>query len=330
MVCVEVLRGYSMRVRYKCWTKACGIGGLREKPEDFAVREIIHPIFLRKSSEGKYTLFLVKKRNMTTHEAIKKLASLGFVDIGYAGLKDKFAVTWQYMSAMAEPKKYEIDNLEVVPVGSSRKLLPGDLLGNVFAVTLHDCENIEKLPLIIKELLDRGMPNYFGMQRFGRYGKNLEIGKHLVKRNFRRALKMINKQSRGFRSINNVPKQQLRFMVNAYQSWIFNQALNAYIDKYKKPYFTPAPLVGYNTHFTSGIMDSIIRNICSKEAVAAADFRINELMMTCLGDRRNAFIRLTEIDYSLGRDVKLAFTLPKGSYATVLLREICKKESTEL
>ena len=121
-----------------------------------------------------------------------------------------------------------------------------------------------------------------------------------------------------------VPKQQLRFLVNAYQSLIFNQALNAYIDKYNKPYFAAAPLVGYNTRFTSGIMDNIVKNICGKESITAADFRINELMMTCLGGNRQAFIRLSEIDYTLGRDVKLAFTLPKGSYATVLLREIQK------
>lgn len=310
---------------YKYWTKTPGIGGRRESPEDFAVREILEPRLLRKAATGSYTLFLVKKRGMTTHHAVKKLQQLGWRDIGYAGLKDKFALTWQYMSAIAEPRDYKTDDLEAVPVGRSRKLLPGDLIGNAFVVTLHGCKNVKRLPLIVSEIVQNGVPNYFGMQRFGRHAKNIAIGRHLLKRNFSDALPLINKQSNtGFRSIKDIPKQQLRFFVNAYQSWIFNQTLNAYIDKYKKPYFSDMPLVGYNTRFGSGIIDRIVADICRKESVAAADFRINELMMTCTGDRRQAFIRLSEIDYTLGKNVKLAFVLPKGSYATVFLREICK------
>lgn len=312
-----------MKLHYKYWTTARGIGGRREKPEDFAVREIINPKFLRKQ-DSKYILFLVKKRSMTTHQAAAALRQLGWRDIGCAGLKDKFAVTWQYMSALAEPKVYKTGYLLATPVGKSRKLLPGDLLGNAFIITLHGCSSLERLPLIVDELADRGMPNYFGMQRFGMYAKNCVIGKQLVKRNFRRALELINKQSKGFRSISNVPKQQLRFFVNAYQSWIFNQALNAYMSKHDKPYFRTTPIVGYNTIFGNTEMERIVKRICDKEGIATTDFRINELMMTCLGSLRSAFIRLPEIDYSLGRDVKLAFTLPKGSYATVLLREICK------
>jgi len=311
-----------MKLLYDYWTKARGIGGSRLQPEDFVVREILDPRLLRRE-DAKYTLFLVKKRNMTTHQAVKALQQLGWCDIGYAGLKDKFAVTWQYMSALAEPKDYKTKELEAVPVGRSRKLLPGDLICNAFVVTLHGCRDLRNLPVVVDELVQRGLPNYFGLQRFGRYGKNIEIGRHLVKKNFTRALDIINRQS-GLRPVRTVPKEQLRFFVNAYQSWIFNEALNAYTKVHRKPYFGEMPLVGYKTNLGTGVMDNLLKEVCRKQSIKPADFRINELMMTCLGDRRRAFIRLSEIEYSLGSNVKLAFTLPKGSYATVLLREMCK------
>lgn len=312
-----------MKVRYKYWTKARGIGGFRQKPEDFAVREILKPELLRKAAEGRYTLFLVKKRNMTTHQAVSRLRQLGWRDIGYAGLKDKFAVTQQYMSASAEEKPCGAEDLEAAPVGRSRQLLPGDLLGNAFVVTLHECRNVKQLPSIISEIASRGMPNYFGTQRFGKYGKNIEIGKQLMKKNLPRALELIKKAGNS-RALRDVPKEQLRFFVNAYQSWIFNEALTEYISRHDRPYFGPVPIIGYRTIFGGSEMDRLVKGVCDKEGIAAADFRINELMMTCLGGSRPAFIRLADIDYAVTKDVKLTFVLPKGSYATVLLREICK------
>lgn len=315
-----------MKLRYRYWTKTKGIGGSLKVPEDFVVREIINPKFLRKQ-DGKYTLFLVKKRNITTRDAIKEMASLGLHDIGYAGLKDKFSVSWQYMSAVAEPKNYCSDNLMAVPVGKCKKIFPGDLIANAFVITLHDCSNKKNLYSVIEELFRRGMPNYFGLQRFGRNKDNHIVGKHVVKKEFADALKVINKNSRKrYSSIKDVPKALLKFFINAYQSWIFNEALNKYISHNSKPYFKYAPIFGYKTHLGNTITDNIIKQICRKESIAAKDFRINELMLSCLGSRRQAFIRLAEINYTLGTDLKIAFTLPKGSYATVLLKEVCKRE----
>ncbi|MBI2076693.1 MAG: tRNA pseudouridine(13) synthase TruD [Candidatus Aenigmarchaeota archaeon] len=319
-----------MKLHYKYWTKSKGIGGFLEKPDDFAVREIIEPKFLRKFNAGKderkYTLFLVKKRNLTTQEMIKKLASLGFRDIGYAGLKDKFSVSWQYVSAIAEAKTYESDSLTAVPVGRCKKIFPGNLIGNEFVITLHDCKNKRRLYSVIRELSIRGMPNYFGLQRFGKNRDNHTIGRYLVKRKFAAASKSINKNGNRYKSLNHVPKSLLKFLINAYQSWLFNEMLNKYMGANEKPCFRNATIFGYKTRFGKSRADRLLGNICKAEGIAPKDFRINELMLSCFGGKRKAFIKLSKIDYIIGGStVKLVFALPKGSYATVLLREICKK-----
>ena len=319
-----------MSLCYKYWTKAKGIGGFLEKQEDFAVREIIEPKFLKKfnidESERKYTLFLVKKRGMTTAEAVRKLASAGFRDIGYAGLKDKFSVSWQYVSAIAESKQYELGDLTAVPIGKCKKLFPGNLIGNEFVITLHGCKNKRRLYSINKEF-SKGMPNYFGLQRFGNNKNNHVIGKYLVKRKFGDALDSINAtQKKKFTRIAGVSKHALKFFINAYQSWIFNEMLNEYIETNKKPWFRDANIFGFKTALGNSCTDRILKGIAKKEGVGAKDFRINELMLSCFGGKRKAFIKLPVIDYIIGeKTVKLAFMLPKGSYATVLLREICKR-----
>ncbi len=317
-----------MHLTYKYWTKSPGIGGFLRKPEDFVVREIVEPTFLRKFQEGKYALFLVKKRNTTTHEAVRLLASLGWRDIGYAGLKDKFSVSWQYMTAAAEPKAYRTGSVEAVPVGMSKKLLMGKLTGNEFVITLHDCAGKENLSSVISELRSNGMPNYFGLQRFGAGMENHIVGKHVVKREFEKALDVINRSGRRYSSLDAVPKGQLKFFVNAYQSWIFNEALNAYMGSNKKPYFRDAPVFGYKTRLGNSAMDRFVKDICRKERVSGSDFRLSELMLACHGSAREAFVRIADIDYAVGSSVKLAFTLPKGSYATIMLREICKSDFT--
>ncbi len=313
-----------MKVAYKYWTKSQGIGGMLLEPEDFVVKEILHPDLLRKSASGKYTLFLVRKRNMTTHQMIEKLRSMGLLDIGYAGLKDKFAVTWQYVSAITAAREYKSGDVHALPMGSSRKLMPGDLVANAFVITLHGCKTAG-LTKVVDELAEKGMPNYFGLQRFGKYRNNHIIGRHLVKKQFGKALDLINLGAkREYASIKGVPKQQLKFFINAYQSWIFNEALNRYIGKNRKPHFKGAAIIGYESRLGNSAMDAMTKAICREERVSAKDFRISELMLACHGSRRSAFVTAGDVDYAVGNGVKLAFTLPKGSYATILLSEVCK------
>ncbi|MFP4116578.1 MAG: tRNA pseudouridine(13) synthase TruD [Candidatus Aenigmatarchaeota archaeon] len=178
-------------------TDSPGIGGrLKTKPEDFVVEEV--PIDLEEG--GNFLLCKLKKRNMTTFEAIDRISSklrLSKKRIGYAGLKDKRACTTQFVTLEGldgEEVKLDEEGLEVEAVKKvSRSLKNGDLKENRFTITLRgidvgleECrERLQELAEEIKE----GVPNYYGLQRFG--GKRPIthlVGKELLRRNYREAV----------------------------------------------------------------------------------------------------------------------------------------------
>lgn len=303
------------------WTKSNGIKGRIEKPEDFVVKEILHRKYFTKyktsgnvkKSEGRYNLFLLRKKGMTTHKALQIISKRFNSKIGFAGLKDKFAVTEQYIT-MRNGENFAENGIELTKTGTTDRMLSkGDLIGNEFTIILRECRNIENLPQIIAEI-NKGFPNYFGPQRFGIYGNNHVIGRMIVKRQFAKALELINKSSGNYKDISRIPKERLKFFVNAYQAWIFNELLSEYVKKRK--YFSGyLPIVGY-TKIRSAIM--------KMKGIRPRDFRIDELRLACLGSKRKAFIK-THIDYNSSEDTaQLKFSLPAGSYATVVIREICK------
>lgn len=214
-------------VRYLYWTNS-GIGGKIKNPEDFVVEEVADPRFIKKyyraasgirRISGKYILVLMEKRNLTTDAALKKIAKkLGIKseEIGYAGLKDKFAVTKQYITLdrRHENSLKEIDGIELKLVGhTDRKFHAGDLIGNKFTVSLHECKNVNKLPGLINEI-QKGFPNYFGPQRFGKDRRNHVIGKLIIKGKYKGALKEINKiYKSNYKSIKHVDKKRIKFFV---------------------------------------------------------------------------------------------------------------------
>ena len=306
------------------WTKSSGIKGVIKSEEDFIVKEIIHRKYFAKyvtsgpvrKEKGKYNLFLLRKKGITTHHALKIISKkFGVSKIGFAGLKDKHAITEQYIT-MLNGNDFKERNIELIKVGTTDKMLSkGDLIGNEFTITLHDCKT-KNLPKIVEEINKKGVPNYFGPQRFGIRGDNHKIGKHIVKRNFEKALKMINRQYRkSYKELSQVGKERLKFFVNAYQSWLFNKMLAGYVKKQK--YFRGfLPLVGYYTKDAK-----IIKQI----SITRENFRINELKFSVKGGKRKAFIK-TSIAYTIiiGNSAKLRFILPAGSYASVVLKEVCK------
>lgn len=289
------------------------IGGKLLTPEDFVVNEIIHPKFLKKFRVGKkiekmsgpYTLAKLTKRNLTTEQAIKIIAKMTKTkenEFGYAGLKDKFAVTTQYLTIRKELQNIETDNLKMKIIGKTdKRISTGDLIGNEFIITLHGCKNLENLPKIIEMIKKDGMPNYFGPQRFSE--NNEEIGR-----------KIIETKKSGF------DKKKTKFFIHAYQSWIFNKMLDEYIEKNKKPAYIDAPIIGYDSKIANDAFGKIIKRIMEKEKIATDDFRLDELSISCTGGKRKAFIKIDKIEYETIKDaVKLKFALPKGSYATVLI-----------
>ncbi len=329
-----------MKITYKYWTKSKGTGGRIKSPEDFIVNEVIDKKFLRsfertsngvRKVSGPYTIFLLKKSNMTTHEALDIVAqkmSVPVSDIGYAGLKDKSAVTSQYIT-IRNPKaeKIELDYLSLVRIGATnRHISIGNLTGNEFLITLHGCKNANSREEIMKAL-SKGIPNYFGLQRFGSERNNHIVGKCLINRDFNGALRIINKtNNKEYRSVNDVDKKALKFFVHAYQSWIFNEALNTYISKNKKPLFRKMPIVGFDTKISGDFMGKIMKSILRKEKIIPSAFRISELNLSCSGGERDAFIKVNAKIDSRDDEITLSFALPKGSYATNVIREIAKNE----
>jgi tRNA pseudouridine13 synthase len=261
--------------------------------------------------------------NLTTEEAVRKLARLLNVkQVHYAGLKDKRAVSFQYVTIEGNIKNLKTKQIELTVIKKTdRKINIGDLKGNEFEITLHGCKELNNLKRLIQEIKKRGVPNYFGLQRFGKNMDNHLTGRYLVKRRFKEAVKIINENSgKNYKSIEEVPKSLLKFFIHAYQSWIFNELLNKYIKENKRPSFRTVSLVGTETQN----MDPGTKQLLEKEGVSKKDFEIRELGIKNIGGKRKLFIR-TEIDYEVcNKKVKIKFSLPKGSYGTVVLRELCK------
>lgn len=185
-------------------------------PRDFVVREI--PLY-EPSGSGEHYLLYIRKKGLSTFELLSLLSNiLGCKarDIGYAGLKDKAANTYQYISihrslfdklksnqALLEERQVKI--LSAIP--HNNKLKIGHLKGNHFFIRLKKCTPADaaKIESILVTLAQAGFPNYFGYQRFGKYGDNYLDGKSI-----------------GHFSMPLKNKKISDFLISSYQSYLFN------------------------------------------------------------------------------------------------------------
>ncbi len=169
-----------------------GVGGvIKTRPEDFFVEEL--PLY-EASGSGTHVYALIEKKGLGTREALDRIARALNVprrDIGLAGLKDAHAVARQWISVEhVEPQRVEqvsIPDVRVLRTGRhTNKLKPGHLRGNRFVIRLRKLA----LPLpqaadvarqVLSILGQRGVPNYFGPQRFGNHQDNHLLGKAVVK-----------------------------------------------------------------------------------------------------------------------------------------------------
>lgn len=149
-------------------------------PEDFVVDEI--PLYSH-SGEGEHQYVCVQKRGFTTPamvRAVTRAAGVDERDVGYAGLKDKHAVTTQWLSLPHKarpPSEWQLpEGISVVEhTRHGNKLRTGHLLGNRFRITLHtsDLGALDKATPVADLLRSKGLFNYYGGQRFGRRGEGL-------------------------------------------------------------------------------------------------------------------------------------------------------------
>src|SRR6266516_521472 len=165
-----------------------GIGGsIKNRAEDFFVQEL--PLY-EPSGEGEHVYAEFQKVGLSTFDAIDQIGRALYVssrDIGYAGMKDARAITRQIFSIPNTTEeavmKLKLPNIE--PLWAARhgnKLRLGHLAGNRFAIKVRDviATDVVKLSPLVELLKTRGMPNYFGEQRFGRRGDNHLLGAALL------------------------------------------------------------------------------------------------------------------------------------------------------
>ena len=351
---------------------------MRFEPEDFIVEEI--PLY-EPSRSGTHTFFAIRKCSLSTYEAINRIArelQVNHRSIGYAGLKDKHAITTQVLSVEGIPPeqilKLNIHRIEVLwAERHSHKLRVGHLKANRFDITVrwtspHTLPDIEKK---IAQLSTDGVPNRFGEQRFGNKQNSHLIGKALLNKDWERALRYVldtetaqfselAKRIRDMRAhdslekvIAYVPHRLRRLYLSAYQAHLFNYILerrlpnlkqlldgdiaikhrnaapflveNAEIEQPRADAFeiSPSgPIFGYKMRQPTGKVLEMERELLSAEEVKPESFR-KVAGVRLLGTRRPLCVQMDLHQVkAVDNGVQLSFTLPSGSYATVVLEEL--------
>lgn len=313
-------------------------------PETFTVEEI--PAYLP-SGEGTHLFLWIEKRGLTTLDVIARVAAALGVngrDAGYAGLKDRHALTRQWLSvpsvdperALAVPGSPEWTIQQAVR--HPHKLRLGHLRGNRFEVRLEGEAGegeLRALEAAVARIAAEGLPNQFGAQRFGHGGDNAAAGLALL---------------RGQRRERD--RRRRRLLLSALQSAVFNHALalraasgpltrlrpgdvlqktdsgglfvttdlavdQARVDRGEVVPTGPLP-GGRETEPPPGSEARALED----EAIAAAGATRDDFARAgreLPGARRPVIVRAQDLALHLDPRPRLAFSLPAGAYATVLV-----------
>ena len=369
----------------------------RQSPRDFVVEEVpLYPF----SGEGVHLVLKLRKKNLTTFELLKILSThLGIKekDIGYAGLKDKNALTIQHLtlplSARHQLESFTHPEIKILETTlHNNKLKIGHLKGNKFFVRVKklDSLNAQKVAQVVENIQKYGIPNYFSYQRFGIDGKNYLQGKAIVEK----------KQKVRNRKMQN-------FLISAYQSYLFNAWLSLRLDISHIISANPAHSIGkalqiyakslensakapiipfmvpqifthhdycnalkaqehcfkllngdimshypFGKHFSieniedlskesqrfltkdiapTGLLSGTKANV-SKEVAESFEIPFQDSKIPSVGQRRYAWIFPQDLQFSYKEEEaqgEFSFFLPKGAYATNLLREVAHREIIE-
>lgn len=178
-----------------------GVGGtIRERPEDFLVDE--QPLY-QPAGEGEHIYMLLEKRNLTTFDLfdiVRKHFGVDRKAIGYAGLKDRIAITRQVISVHVPGKKIEDfpqlvhERVNVLWADyHTNKLRQGHLAGNRFSIRIRGVNplDVRTVHRVLERLEKFGVPNRFGEQRFGAACNNHLVGRALVAMDFEEATRAL-------------------------------------------------------------------------------------------------------------------------------------------
>ena len=389
-------------------------GWIKTKDDDFIVEEIPAYEF---AGHGDHVCVLIEKKGMTTQTAVSKLSNELHIQkkyIGFAGLKDAHAITKQWISLgkirISELENLKIHNLRILKYTRHiDKIHLGDLQGNKFSISLRDIsiplkDAIHRIEVIMKILAKRGVPNYFGPQRFGNRSDSHLLGYAILKDDIdeflrlflgspkpsesnilrvarkhyesgeyrkalqrwpysfteqRRALKILADTHNKIKAYSAIDNTLKRFLVSAFQSYIFNKVLAARMpeidqlyegdivyDYSTKTYYPvedltkeqvrcsnfeispTGPLPGIEMQRLKGLAGKMENDIL--DSIRLTSNQNHNLQFYGQGERRplrfqakNCSVSLKKD--SLGRFIHLQFELPPGCYATTLLREFTKE-----
>jgi tRNA pseudouridine13 synthase len=268
-------------------------------------------------------------------------------EVGSAGLKDRRAVTRQMLSVPASAEAnlaaLDGDGIRVLTVHRhSNKLRPGHLHGNRFRILVRDADPAaaERLPPILERLRQMGLPNFYGPQRFGRDGETAEMGLALLRgerirsRNpFLRKLALSAGQSVLFNDYlgRRLADGLLRTVLpgDVMMKWPFGGMFTAEDVAAEQARFDAretvhgGPMFGRKTFAAKAAAAAREDSVLREAGLTPESLRgFGKLLQ---GTRRHNLIYLDDLTATAGPDgVRVCVTLPAGSYATVLLREVMK------
>ncbi len=322
--------------------KPSSTGFLRTEMADFKVFENLP---FTPCGEGEHLLIHVRKTGQNTAYVAKLLAKYFGVKenlVSYAGLKDRFAVTEQWFGIHVPGKKdydlsdLNIDGIEVLTSARhNKKLRIGSLTGNTFELTLRKVTNVDDLTRRWHAIVEHGVPNYFGEQRFGIEGGNIDKALSLFS-----GAKVKDKKKRGM-------------YLSAARSYIFNQIINERITRNTFDQLIAGDvlmLAGTQSVFVADVIDASLKNryqaqdiditapmwgagdLMTTLDVAAFEMEVvNQYPEYCQGlpkfglkqERRRIRLCIEKADLSIENDTAIVrFSLPAGSYATTVMREL--------
>ena len=322
-------------------------GLLRSQMTDFKVFEQIP--FLP-CGEGEHLFIQVRKTGANTLFVARELAKYFKVKeqlVSYAGLKDRFAVTEQWFGVHV-PGKQEFNLVDLVIEGveilsykrHNKKLRTGALLGNRFELILRDVTAVKALTERWQQIIEQGVPNYFGEQRFGINGGNIERAQSLfsgqkVKDKKKRGMYLSAARSHIFNSVVNERIKQKCFdqvavgdvmMLAGTQSVFHLDEIDETINQrfIEKDVDITAPMWGAGDLMTSHEPLALEQKIADENP----EFSQGLPRFGLKQERRRIRINVSETDLELlptddtKSTVKISFFLPAGCYATTILREL--------
>ena len=320
-------------------------GEFKSRLEDFVVNEQmpITPV-----GEGEHLWLKIRKSGSNTEWLTRQLAKhcgVKPMDVGYAGLKDRSGITTQwfsvYLPGRADPDMDELacDNCQILEqVRHNRKLKRGALSGNEFEIRIRNISGDHaRLEQNLERVLNQGVPNYFGEQRFGHHMDNLRQAELLFQRKGPR-----------------VSRHQRGLYLSAARSWLFNSVLSERVKQSNWDSYIPGDvlmLAGKSACFADDGSDELATRVTAHELhptgplwgegdsmaqaeCLALETRIvekYELFTSGLEnnrltqERRALRLVVDNLQWQwMDEDLVLKFALSAGSFATVVLRELIK------